>query len=141
MKTKLITICIFFGIACVGQNNMEVKEVTATETQEEMFTVVEEMPMFPGGQEEMKKFIQKNLEFPKTALEKKVNSKCYIKVIIKPDGSVSGIQVLKGVVDCPECDTEAVRVITMMPKWIPGKQNGRAVSVYYNIPILFSSGK
>lgn len=148
MKTKLITASIFSAIISVGQNNMEIKEISLTTTpepqvtqtnSEDIYTVVEEMPKYPGGQAEMEKFIQTNLVFPKTAIQKNINGKCYIKITLKPDGSVYEPKVLKGVADCPECDTEALRVISMMPKWIPAKQNGKTVSVYYNLPINFVS--
>ena len=150
IKVSLITVCVFITLISIGQN-MEIREIsTTTETvattpestaanqDDEIFTVVNEMPMYPGGSAAMEKFIQTNLVFPKTALEKNINSRCFIKITIKSDGSVYEPKVLKGVANCPECDVEALRVISIMPKWSPGKQSGKAVSVFYNLPINFS---
>lgn len=145
MKTKLITALAFCAISAVAQNNMEVKEVTATTPaenpqatqEEEVYTIVEYMPSFPGGQAELTKFVQKNIVYPKTAQEKGIGGKCYLKFIIKPDGTISDIKVLKGVPNCPECDEEAFRVVKLMPKWIPGRQDGKAVPTYWNLPVNF----
>lgn len=104
---------------------------------EEIFTVVEEMPQFPGGESEKIKFIQKNLVFPQSAIKNNTYGKCFLKFIVNKDGHISDISILKGVANCSECDEEAKRVVSIMPNWIPGKQNGIAVATYYNIPFNF----
>lgn len=104
----------------------------------EIFTVVEEMPDYPGGVLERTNFIQKNIKFPKSAEKNGIYGKCFLKFIVKEDGSIKDVQVLKGVPNCSDCDKEAIRVISSMPKWKPGKQGGKPVSVYYNLPINFS---
>lgn len=103
----------------------------------EIFTVVEEMPEFPGGMAALGPFIQKNLQYPQMAKEAGLSGKCYLKFVVKEDGSVGDVQVLKGVPGCQECDKEAIRVVKLMPKFKPGKQNGRSVNVYFNLPINF----
>ena len=120
-----------------GSNKSASDEITLSEPQEEIFTVVEEMPDYPGGILERTKFIQANIKYPESAAKNGIMGKCFLKFIIKADGSIGDITVLKGVSGCPECDNEAIRVIKLMPKWKPGKQNGRPVSVYYNLPINF----
>ena len=104
----------------------------------EIFTVVEEMPEFPGGVMEMQKYIVKNIQYPAMAREAGISGKCFLKFVVTGDGTISDVQILKGVASCPDCDKEAMRVVKSMPKWKAGKQNGRAVSVYFNLPINFT---
>jgi periplasmic protein TonB len=103
----------------------------------EIFTVVEQMPEFPGGAGEMMKYIQKNIHYPEIEKEAGITGKCFIKFVVEQDGSISNVEVLKGVAGGPGCDKEAIRVIKSMPKWNIGKQNGRPVRVYFNVPISF----
>lgn len=103
----------------------------------EVFVVVEEQPEFPGGVTAMMKFIQQNIQYPAMAREAGISGKCYLKFIVDEDGGISKVEVSKGVPGCPDCDKEAIRVIKSMPKWKPGKQTGRAVKVYFNLPINF----
>jgi len=103
----------------------------------EIFTVVEQMPEFPGGAGEMMKYIQKNVHYPEIEKEAGITGKCFVKFVVEQDGSISNVEVLKGVTGGAGCDKEAVRVIKSMPKWNIGKQNGRPVRVYFNVPISF----
>jgi protein TonB len=103
----------------------------------EIFTVVEQMPEFPGGPAEMMKYIQKNIHYPEMAKEAGIQGKCFVKFVVEPDGTISNVEVLKGVSGGSDCDKEAVRVVKSMPKWSAGKQNGRAVRVWFNLPIVF----
>lgn len=103
----------------------------------EIFTVVQEMPEFPGGQLEMMKYIQKNIVYPPSAREAGIGGKCFLRFVVNEDGKISGVEILKGVPGCPECDKEAIRVIKSMPSWKPGKQNGKEVKVYFQLPVNF----
>lgn len=103
----------------------------------ETFAKVEEMPEFPGGAIEMMKFIQKNIKYPTSLNDSGIKGKCYLRFIVGADGNIYNVEVLKGVNMCPECDSEAVRVVKSMPKWKPGSQNGHSVSVFFNLPINF----
>ena len=103
----------------------------------EIFTVVEEMPEFPGGAMEMMKYIQKNIQYPQMAKEAGLSGKCFLKFVVNGSGNITDVTVLKGVPGCGECDREAIRVVKSMPNWKAGKQNGRAVSVFFNLPINF----
>jgi hypothetical protein len=105
----------------------------------EIFTVVEEMPEFNGGQMELTKYIQQNLKSFKIPKDAGFGGKCFIKFVVGLDGTVKDVTVLKGVPNCPQCDEEAKRIMLAMPKWKPGKQNGKAVQVFYNQPINFYS--
>lgn len=103
----------------------------------EIFTVVEEMPEFPGGTGELMKFIQSNIRYPEMEKEAGISGKCYVKFVVESDGTVSNVEMLKGVPGGPGLDKEAMRVVKAMPKFKPGKQNGRPVRVYFNLPINF----
>jgi protein TonB len=104
--------------------------------EQEEFTVVEVMPEFPGGQAEMAKFLQKNIHYPDMAKEAGIQGKVYISFVVRKDGSVSDVKIIRGV--DPSLDKEAMRVVMMMPNWKPGTQNGRPVNVRLNLPINFS---
>ena len=106
-----------------------VQEPTPPAVQEVLiYDVVDEPAQFPGGQEALKKYIKDNLKFPQTAIDKGIEGKCYLKFIISENGYISNVKVIYGVVDCPECDQEAIRLIKSMPKWKPGKVNGEPVN-------------
>lgn len=100
-------------------------------------TADEVMPEFPGGVMEMIKFIQKNLQYPKIAKEAGLSGKCFIRFVVLKNGSIKNVNIVRGVPGCIECDVEAIRVIYAMPKWKPGMQKGKAVNVFYNLPINF----
>ncbi len=102
----------------------------------EVFLVVEEMPEFPGGQAAMLKFIGKHLRYPSSAQAKGIAGIVYVSFVISPEGQVTQVEVMKGIDTA--CDQEAVRVISKMPAWKPGRQSGRNVSVRYSLPIRFS---
>lgn len=107
--------------------------------QEKPFTSVEQMPQFPGGDAELMKYIGSNLKYPTIAAENGVEGRVVIQFVVSKDGSISDVKVVRSL--DPSCDKEAQRVVRSMPKWIPGKQNGRAVAVYYTLPVLFKLQK
>ena len=116
----------------------EISEPLPMTTQQDnsvIFSRVEVMPIFPGGELALLKYIENNLTYPKTAAEKGIQGRVALKFVIKADGTIENIQVVKSL--DPACDEEAVRVIKSMPKWTPGKQNGKAVAVDYSLPIIF----
>jgi TonB family protein len=101
----------------------------------EVFTVVENVPEYPGGQRAMYTFIGNTIRYPKEAIRRKVQGKVFVNFIVGKDGSLSRFRVLRGI--GAGCDQEAVRVMKMMPKWVPGRQNGQPVAVMYNLPVAF----
>ncbi|WP_297905828.1 M56 family metallopeptidase [uncultured Parabacteroides sp.] len=102
---------------------------------EQVFTVVEKMPRFPGGDAELLKYIAHNIKYPKESRERGDQGRVICSFIVGRDGSVSNPEVLRGVT--PELDKEAVRVINNMPVWSPGTQHGKPVAVKYTVPITF----
>lgn len=122
------------------QKAVEVKyvpvEVEEEEVDEqEIFTVVEEMPSFPGGMGECMKFLAKNINYPTISQENGVQGRVIVQFVVNTDGSVVDPVVVRGV--DPYLDKEALRVIKMMPKWSPGKQRNKPVRVKYTVPVMF----
>lgn len=103
--------------------------------EEEIFTTVEQQPEFPGGISSMYKFIGENIKYPSAAQRANVSGKVFVKFVVEKDGTIGDVQILKGIGF--GCDEEATRVIKSMPKWSPGKQNGRNVRVYYTMPVNY----
>ncbi|GAB6009184.1 TonB family protein [Dysgonomonas reticulitermitis] len=112
----------------------EVKKGDPKDTKKPFITV-EQMPTFPGGEAEMQKFVRENLKYPVTAQKAGIQGRVTLRFIVGDDGTITNVTVIRGI--DPDCDAEAVRVVSGMPKWIPGKQNGIAVPVYFNLPIQF----
>ena len=102
---------------------------------EEVFVAVEQMPQFPGGDAELMKFLSKNIKYPTIAQENGTQGRVIIQFVVERDGSITDVRVARGV--DPYLDKEAVRVVKSMPKWIPGKQNGKAVRVKFTVPVMF----
>jgi len=116
------------------QQDIEVKdEEDAGEM--EIFTVVEAMPEFPGGDEARVRFLQENLKYPQAAKEAGIEGRVYLTFVVEKDGRVTDVKVLRGIGG--GCDEEAIRVVQAMPKWKAGMQRNRPVRVQYNMPILF----
>ena len=107
----------------------------ADESETKVFDVVEQQPEFPGGNSALMKYLNDNIVYPVVAQENGIKGKVTLKFVVNRDGLVSNIQILKGV--DPSLDKEAIRVVQSMPKWIPGKQNGKAVNVYFTLPVTF----
>jgi protein TonB len=103
--------------------------------EEEIFTAVEQNPEFPGGISEMYKFLGNNIKYPASAQRANVAGRVFVKFVVEKDGSIGNVEVLKGIGF--GCDEEAIRVIKSMPKWNPGRQNGKNVRVFYNMPVVY----
>lgn len=105
------------------------------EVSNKVFDVVEVMPSFPGGQGALMQFLSSNIKYPVVAQENGVQGRVIVGFVVEPDGSISGVNVMRSV--DPSLDREATRVVKSMPKWNPGKQNGSAVRVKYTVPVVF----
>ncbi|GAB6123322.1 TonB family protein [Dysgonomonas termitidis] len=101
----------------------------------DVYVTVEQMPSFPGGLDAQQRFIADGLKYPVEAQAKGIQGRVTIRYVIKSTGEISDIEVIRGV--DPLLDKEAIRIVKSMPKWEPGKQGGKAVDVYYTLPIVF----
>jgi protein TonB len=109
--------------------------VVTQEEKQEIFSHVEIMPDFVGGERELMLWLKANMRYPVIAQEQGIQGRVIVRFVVGPDGTVSGAQVQRSL--DPSCDKEALRVIGIMPKWTPGRQNGQPVSVYYTLPVVF----
>lgn len=100
------------------------------------FAIVEEQPLFPGGETALLAFITKNMRYPQEAIEAGIDGKVYIGFIISAAGKVTDVKLLRGV--STVLDNEALRVVKSMPDWTPGRQNGKAVRVAFQVPVAFT---
>jgi periplasmic protein TonB len=112
------------------------EEVQEAEAEPEPFVVVEEMPMFPGGDAELLKYIAEHTQYPEIAKENNIQGKVIVRFCVTAKGGVSQVSILKGV--DPELDKEAIRVVNTLPAFKPGKQGGKPVPVWYMVPINFT---
>lgn len=105
-------------------------------TEETIFVVVESMPSFPGGVNEMMRYLHEEIRYPQLAKESGIQGKVFVTFVVEKDGSVTDVSILRGIGG--GCDEEAIRVVESMPKWIPGKQRNVPVRVRFNLPIKFT---
>lgn len=112
-----------------------VEEKKPEPKKDEIFTAVEQMPQFPGGDAELYKWISSHIKYPTMAAENNIHGRVTVRFVVKEDGSIGRVEVLRG--KDPDLDKEAQRVVKTLPKFIPGKMNGRAVQVWYTLPINF----
>lgn len=113
------------------------KFVPPGEKQEPIYDLVDEPASFPGGLAAFQKYQAENLNYPQVALENGFQGRCYLQFIVTETGVITTIEVKRGVPDCPECDKEAIRMVKSMPKWIPGKINGKPVKSRFMLPVTF----
>lgn len=117
----------------------EIEFIEAVEeevVEEEIFTIVEDMPSFPGGEAKLFEYLGKNIKYPQIAKEAGISGIVYVNFVVGTNGKINDVKVLRGIGG--GCDEEAIRVVKNMPQWTPGKQRGKPVKVSYNLPIRFS---
>jgi protein TonB len=137
---KKLLLFVIFGIAALlsyGQQDITAKKVSVEKDVEEkiVFVAPEEFAAFPGGEIARQTFLQENLQYPALAQEISIQGTVYVSFVVEEDGSLTDIKVLRGIGG--DCDEEAIRVIKLMPNWIPGKMKGKSVRCQYTMPIKF----
>ena len=131
--------------------NEEKQQTTVTETetileqpvydkealnlQDSIYRVAEVMPQYPGGPNEIMRYIQENIKYPQSAKANKIEGRVFVSFVVEKDGSITNATVLRGI--DKECDAEALRVVSSMPKWNPGQQDGKNVRTQFTIPIIY----
>ena len=101
-----------------------------------IYTVVQQQPEFRGGMSKLGQYISENLRYPKAAQTAGLGGRVFVRFLINKQGAIEKVKVLKGI--SPEIDAEAIRMVSSMPNWLPGKVDGQAVDCFYNLPINFS---
>lgn len=102
---------------------------------QKIYDIVDEMPVFTGGDHELIRYISDNLDYPKDAMESGIEGRVFVKIIVEPNGSISNAKIIRGL--GYGCDEEAIRVVESMPNWVPGRKNGEAVRVNMAVPVNF----
>jgi protein TonB len=132
-KINCLLIILLFSTLGFSQ---ETKQDTS-----QIFTTVETMPQFKGGEAAMIQFLTTNIKYPKLANNEIKEGRVMVGFVIEKDGSVSSTKILRGMPNAPEFETEAIRVIKLMPNWTPGIQSGKKVRTQYTLPLSFKSPK
>lgn len=117
------------------KNEVIVEDKKPVVEETKVFTSVEQMPQFPGGEAELLKWISTHIKYPAIAMENNVQGKVVVQFVVTRDGSIGEVKIARG--KDPDLDKEAMRVVKTLPKFIPGKMNGQAVNVWYTLPINF----
>ena len=110
--------------------------VPNTAAKDGVYEIVDEMPIFPGGDAAMMTYLQENIKYPADAVEAKASGRVVTRFVVNEDGSLSNVEIVRGIHQ--SLDAEALRVVEAMPKWTPGKVSGKAVKVKFTLPISFS---
>ncbi|MDD4994315.1 MAG: TonB family protein [Paludibacter sp.] len=118
-----------------GQDIADLKQVVTQVVEEPVLDVVEQMPQYPGGESELMAYVFKNIKYPVIAQENGIQGTVVVKFVVTKSGAVGEVQVLRQL--DPACDREAVRVVKTLPNFIPGKQNGVNVNVWFTLPIKY----
>ena len=126
MKKTYVILLFALGTHCFAQNP-------------EVFKSAEQMPEFVGGNDKMMQFIAANLKMPASLLNDSIFKGCktLVKFVVNESGKVTNEAIARECINCPDCDKEAIRVISSMPKWNPGKNAGKPVAVSMAMPIFF----
>ncbi len=134
--TRLPILALF--VSCLSGTTSAIAQTTPVTVADSarVYEKAEQMPEFPGGEMELKKFVGRNLRYTAPALRKRIEGEVYVKFIIDETGRVINPAVQKGI--GYGCDEEAIRVIKTLPQFTPGKQNGKPVAVYYTVPVKFA---
>lgn len=130
-KLIILSLMALFGLTTVSAQ----KTVVAQKNQK-VFDVVEQMPEYPGGIQALFEYLSQNVKYPSDAENQKVEGRVIATFIVETDGTINNVEVVKPVF--PSLDAEAIRVLSAMPKWTPGKQSGKEVRVKYTVPINFN---
>ena len=99
-------------------------------------TVVEQQPQFPGGEAALLAYVAKNIKYPAIAVEQEIQGTVQLRFVVEANGSIGDVQVVKSLES--HCDKEAIRVVKSLPRFIPGKQQGRPVRVWFTLPVRYS---
>ena len=131
---------VVFDADAKNAENTEIKpvvtEIEDEDVEETIYVVVEEEPDFPGGMEALLKYLQENIQYPQLAKENNITGKVFVTFVVEKDGRVTQVKLLRDIGG--GCGNEAMRVVKAMPKWKPGKQQGRPVRTQFNLPVVFN---
>lgn len=131
-KLIIMVLAVLLGGAAVAQSE------EPAGTGDEIYTVVEQNPEFPGGMDALLQWLGTHVEYPEEARSQGLEGKVYVTFVVERDGSISNVRVISPKETLAPLNEEAVRVVKSMPRWKPGKQRGKRVRVQFNLPIQFA---
>ena len=140
MQKHLLIVAMLLSMTATlsAQNNKSEQErlpVKAEERSPEVCTIPEQMPVFPGGESALLAYVAQHLKYPKQAIRHRVQGIVQLRFVVLENGRIGKVQIIKSLES--HCDAEAKRVVKSLPRFIPGKQQGKAVRVLYTLPIRF----
>lgn len=135
MKKGLVLLMLCLLPAMLFGQNTGTISTKGTVKGEQIYDIVEQYPEFPGGYSALTEWIDDNLKYPVEAAMDGIEGRVIVQFIVRPTGKVVDAEVVRGI--APSLDKEALRLINIMPNWIPGRQKGKAVNVRYTLPITF----
>ena len=125
------------AVMCLMTANAQ--KTVVSQSNQNVFDSVEQMPEFPGGMSALIDFLSSNIKYPEDAIKQNVGGRVMVMFVVETDGSITNVRVARAVF--PSLDSEAIRVVKSMPNWKPGKEKGRVVRVNYTLPVVFSIKK
>ena len=120
-------------VVCYPEPKSEISQ--SNENDDQIYNVVQKHPEFPGGQKALYEYLKTNLVYPKSVQDSSIQGRAFLSFVVEKDGSITNIKVIRGVL--PALDTEAIRVVSMMPKWKPATIRDTVVRSRYILPVLF----
>ncbi|HLP55144.1 MAG TPA: energy transducer TonB [Fluviicola sp.] len=136
MKVIFVALLVFQSLDLWSQEPPKTGALAAP-AKEEIFYVCDLGAEFPGGHAALRKFLAENIQYPKRLSEMSYMAKVYVRFVVTAEGKIVAPEILRGAVDCPECDEEVLRVVKLMPDWIPAKIQGKPVNSYFTLPVKF----
>ena len=142
--TATLTV-VFFACSRPEEKKTDAVEAVSTDADEvltevnntdSVYKVVEVMPEYPGGIDALMKYLSENIKYPEIAKKESIQGRVFVNFVVEKSGKVNNVNIIRGIGG--GCDEEAIRVISSMPDWKPGLENGKPVRVDYNIPIKFA---
>lgn len=139
---SIVTVTIPFMALAVATGDLQVIDYgyevgeAIEEGEESTYVVVDEEPQYPGGMDALYAFLKENIRYPQQARDNGITGKVYVTFVVEKDGSISNPRLLRDIGG--GCGPEAIRVVRMMPRWIPGKIRGETVRVQFNLPVQFT---
>lgn len=141
MKMTLTTLFVLWAMSVFAQTPAGTEKTDTVKTnhksKDEVLFFAEEMPRFPGDDNAFQKYLQENIVYPESALKAGKQGTVYVSFLVMKDGKIDSVKLERGIPNAPELGQEAMRVISAMPNWIPGKMNGKAVRIKMTVPIKF----
>ncbi len=135
LKSLLLMAGLLFAGRTLAQNDAVPPPPPMPDVDDTELVVVEQMPEFPGGQGALAAFMVKEVKYPKKAKRDGIEGKVYVSFVVDTAGNITDVSILRGA--HPLLDEEAMRAVRLMPKWTPGKQNGKPVKTRFSLPVVF----